>query len=104
MIVAQPREYLHQILLDILDGYECYFQPPDNVQMSYPCIVYDLSNDNVDYANNKRYRTMKRYEITIMDYDPDSEIPDKVADLPYCSFIRHYSQDNLHHFIYEIYF
>ena len=102
--MARPREELHSILVNLLDGYDCYFQPPDEIYLTYPCIVYDLANENVNYANNARYNTMKRYEITVMDEDPDSEIPEKVGNLPYASFVRHYSQENLHHFVYEIFF
>lgn len=103
--MARPWDELQTILQGIIgEGNSCYFQPPDDIYLTYPAIVYDLSNDDVDYANNKKYRYMKRYEITIMTEEPDSDIPDLVGELEYCRFVRHYSQNNLHHFIYEIYF
>lgn len=103
--MARPRDELQDILQSIIgEGNDCYFQPPDGIYLTYPSIVYDVSNENVDYANNKRYKALKRYEVTIHTEDPDSDIPDKVAELPYCSFVRHYSQDNLHHFVYELFF
>lgn len=45
-----------------------------------------------------------RYTVTIIDRNPDSAIPNKVAELPLCSFNRFYTADNLNHFVYNLYF
>lgn len=81
-----------------------YFQPPANVAMVYPCIVYQRDQAETEFADNLPYRRTKRYQVTIIDQDPDSVIPDKVAELPMCLFERHFTAGNLHHDVYTLYF
>jgi len=101
---SRNREELHQILVEVLGSDNVYFQPPSNIVMKYPCIVYNRDQNHTRHANNALYRYMKRYQVTIIDRDPDSEIPDKVAHLPLCSFNRFFRADNLNHDVYTLYF
>jgi hypothetical protein len=96
------REELHDLLL-MFTPY-VYFQEPSNVYMEYPCIRYTLDEQDVLYANNNPYRTTDRYQLTIIDPDPDSPLPGMVASLPMCSFDRKYTADDLHHTVYNVYF
>ena len=80
-----------------------YFQPPTNVQMQFPCIVYKLDDMDSDFADNRPYYRKKRYMVTVIDRDPDTSIPDNVADLPLTSFLRNFVADNLHHFVILLY-
>lgn len=98
------REELHEILVGILGSRNVYFQPPDNLHMNYPAITYERDYSNVLHADNKPYRIFKRYQITVIDEDPDSLVPDKVALLPNCSFIRWFATDELNHDIYNLYY
>lgn len=100
--MGRPRLDLHEILVEITP--HVYFQPPANVQMQYPCIVYQRDNSSTEFAGNKPYSYTKRYQITVMDMDPDSPIPDKVAQLPMCLFTRAFAADNLNHDIFDLYF
>lgn len=95
-----------QSLLESIIGPEgkAYFQPPENIKMSYPAIVYRRDYVKNMFADNKPYRNTKRYEVTVIDRDPDSLIPDKVAALPLCEFSKHFVVDNLNHDIYSLYF
>lgn len=81
-----------------------YFQPPASIRMTYPAIVYKRDGDNTVYADNANYRNKKRYMVTVIDRNPDSDIPDKIKKLPYCRFSRHYSADDLNHDVYNLYF
>ncbi|QED11520.1 hypothetical protein PP914_gp030 [Arthrobacter phage Qui] len=81
-----------------------YFQPPASLAMTYPCIVYQRDSASIQHASNLPYRNMKRYQVTIMDYDPDSGIPDAVAKLPTANFSRHFTADKLNHDVYTLYF
>lgn len=96
------RQKLHDLLKTFVDN--VYFQPPANIQMVYPCIVYSRYAALNLYADNAPYRHTKRYQVTIIDRDPDSVIPDKVAALPMSEFSQHFVTDNLHHDIYSVYF
>ena len=99
-----PRLELHAVLIDILGSGNVYFQPPPTVQMQYPCIVYKRDDERVNHADNKPYNRRKRYQIMVIDKDPDSDIPDEIAELPLCGFDRFYTADNLNHYIYNLFF
>lgn len=94
-----------QVLLEgILGTRHVYFQPPANVLMEYPCIVYKRDIARTRFAGNLPYRYTKRYQVTIIDQDPDSEIPDKIAALPMCVFDRHFAVKNLNHDVFSLFF
>lgn len=98
------RLELHQILVDILGSDNVYFQPPASLQMKYPCIIYGRIGLDPKYANNRMYMHKKRYQVTVIDKNPDSEIPDKIAELPMCFFDRHFTANNLNHDVFTIYY
>jgi hypothetical protein len=100
--MARPRLDLHVKLKDISDN--VYFQPPNNAQIVYPCIIYKRSDVDTLFASNNAYRNMKRYMVTVVDRDPDSLIPDQILELPLCSYDRHYTADNLNHDVFTLYF
>jgi hypothetical protein len=101
--MAQRLE-LQDLLEEILGTRNVYFQPPNNVQMKYPCIVYKRDTARTEFAGNAPYRRKKRYLVTVIDQDPDSLIPDAVADLPMCTFDRHFTANNLNHDVFSIFF
>lgn len=96
------RLQLHQLLKGFVAN--VYFQPPTNIKLEYPCIIYNRDLADTKFANDKPYTHKLRYAITIIDQNPDSEIPSKVALLPMSSFNRHYTVDNLNHDVYSVYF
>lgn len=98
------RLELNEVLVNILGSRNVYFQPPENLKLKYPCIIYKKSTPSVKFANNSHYIMKKRYSVTIIYADPDSTIPDKVAKLPYCTFDRHFTSDNLYHEVYNLYY
>ena len=102
--MAKDRLTLHNELVNILGSNKVYFQPPSTTKMDYPCIIYKRDADDPTYANDKRYLGMVRYLITVVDKNPDSLIPGKVVQLPYCAFVNHYTVDNLNHDIYSLYY
>lgn len=102
--MSKDRVGLQYILEDILGSENVYFQPPASVRMKYPAIVYSLETINDLPANNDPYHRDKSYQLTLIDKDPDSETVDKLSDLPYCSFQRFFTADNLNHFVYKIYY
>jgi hypothetical protein len=97
-----PRQQLHQLLKTLVDN--VYFQPPTNVALVYPCIIYKRDYADTQFADNNPYNHTLRYMVTVIDKNPDSVIPTQVAALPMCSFNRFYTVDNLNHDVYSIYF
>jgi hypothetical protein len=96
------RADLQAILETITE--KVYFQPPENVKLEYPCIVYNRDYADTKFADNNPYRHVKRYMVTVIDRDPDSELPDKVAGLPSSVFNRFYTADGLNHDVYQVFF
>jgi hypothetical protein len=72
--------------------------------MQYPCIVYNRDSADTEFADNTPYRYTKRYQVTVIDRNPDSGVPDKVAALPRCSYDRFFTADNLNHDVFNIFF
>lgn len=104
-MVQEEKRYQLQTLLEAALGSDhVYFQPPSNVQMKYPCIVYNRDNADTLFAGNKPYRYTKRYQVTVISQDPDSGISDKVAALPLCTYERFFTADNLNHDVLNIFF
>ncbi len=81
-----------------------YFQPPESLKLSYPCIVYERESADTKWADDKTYLFKKRYTVTVIDPNPDSTIIDAVAKLPLCRYDRHFTSDNLNHDVFKIYY
>lgn len=81
-----------------------YYQPPGNLNMKYPAIVYARSKINNNFANNKVYMQSHGYLVTVIDKNPDSEIVEKVSRIQGCEHNRHFISDNLNHDIFTIYY
>lgn len=99
-----PRLELQAILKEILKTDRVYFQPPPTVQMDYPCIVYRRDYELTRYADDKPYLHKRRYQVTVIDRNPDSGLIEKVAELPLCAYDRFYTADNLNHDVFKLFF
>ena len=98
------RLKLHEELCELLGSRNVYFQPPESLKLDYPCIVYSMNGAKEKRANDRIYNSMNEYEVIVIDYDPDSEIPDKIASLPMCRSNRMFTNDNLNHYVFDIYY
>jgi hypothetical protein len=97
-----PRLQLHDLLKSLTDN--VYFQPPENVQLIYPCIIYKRDFAETEFADNNPYTHTLRYMVMVIDRDPDSDIPGKVAALPMSIFNRFFTADGLNHDVYNVFF
>lgn len=95
---------LHALLVSLLGSANVYFQEPPTVHMQYPCILYKRDNIDTAFADNKPYKHKTRYQVTVIDRNPDSDIPGKVAALPMCRHDRFYTADNLNHDVFNLFF
>lgn len=98
------RLELHAELCGIMNGSNVYFQPPDGLRLQYPCIVYSLDRVETDHADNMPHHHRKKYQVTLIDRDPESEALMKLADLPTSSHNRRFVSDNLYHDVFTIYY
>ena len=102
--MPKSRTQLQELLESILGSRNVYFQPPESIRMDYPAIVYSLNRITGNHADNTVYLKNKEYELKVIDWDPESEIVDKVLKLPFCKFDRSYIADGLNHFVCTLYY
>lgn len=99
------RLSLHNKLIEILGSNNVYFQPPESVKMEYPCIRYSKEKPHVRRADNKRYINIQRYNLIVIDPNPDTTIPEKLAEyFENCEIENHYVSDNLIHCALNLYY
>ena len=98
------RLELQSKLEELLGSKNVYYQPPNNLQMKYPAIRYSRSSIATNYANDKRYKNLTRYELTVIADLPDHPVIEKLLELSYCSYDRHYVTNNLNHDVLTIYY
>lgn len=103
------RLKLQKILEDIMvnngNQKNVYFQPPESLKMSYPCIVYHrqyidgIPADNINYLINRQYR------IIYVDRSPINDgVIQSLMELPNCKYMSHSVVDNLNQDAFEIYY
>ena len=103
MFREEWRLRLQSELENALGSRNVYFQPPQSIQMEYPCIVYTYSGDTVFHADGAPYFTFDYYDVVLITKDPMPDtIMSNLLTIPYSKFDRHYVGDNLHHFSYSI--
>jgi len=107
LALSKPKRLRFQTLLQetsSLPEPQVHFQPPNGMQMEYPAITYTLDREATQFADNLPYRSAMGYTVTVIHPDPDNDIRDKVASLPYCAFNRRFAVDGLNHDVYTIFF
>lgn len=98
------RLKLQTKLEELLGNRNVYYQPPANKVMEYDAIRYSLSRKDTKYADDRRYKNMDCYDVIVISRLPDPEVVEKILDLPYASFNRHYVSDNLNHYSITLYY
>lgn len=91
---------LHNELKQICSN--VYFQPPENLSISYPCIVYRRDGITPRHADDHPYVLDCRYTIVYVSQSPDDDAVFLLARLPRCSAKSFYTSDNLYHYPFTI--
>lgn len=94
---------LQTLFETILGTRNVYFQPPETMKINYPAIIYSRDTIRNRNADNSPYLINEGFSVTYIDKSPISDIPMKLAELPLCSFDRHYIADNLNHDVFTIF-
>ena len=98
------RLQLQETLVNILGSNNVYFQPPETIRLQYPCIIYERSDIDKKYADNRAYMSMVRYSLTLITRSPESDLVKAILELPYCSYDRYYAADTLNHDVFTLYY
>ena len=96
---------LQNELENLIGSTRVYFQPPASITLHYPCIIYHLSNIRDRRADNKAYNLDNEYEVTYIDKNPDNDIKTRmIQEFPKCRFNRFFTNDNLNHYVFILYY
>lgn len=97
------RLELHSKLIAFLPN--VYFQPPANIRLEYPCIIYNKSGKRRFKANDQTYKGTQQYKVLVIDRNPDSVVADEMEEqLQYCGITGYYTIDNLNHTSLTLYY
>lgn len=103
--MAKSRATLHSTLVSAFGSEKVYYQPPETIKLTYPCIVYNKDSMTLRHADDRMYNGLDHYTITIITRDPDStSYMDVLNALEYCRYDRTYVADNLYHFAISTYY
>lgn len=98
------RVQLQEAFEKLLGSWNVYYQPPENLKLNYPCIVYEKTPGRTFWADNRTWAYCDEYTVTLITRDPDSELVHALIDLPKCRYDRHFVNDNLNHDVFSLYY
>lgn len=98
------KPLLQKILEDIMQSKNVYYQPPANVKLKFPCIVYRKSKIKTMRADNRFYGKTDEYELTHISKTVDDDVILKILELEMCTHDRRYTHDNLYHDVFSLYY
>lgn len=99
----RSRLDLHAKLLTLVPN--AYFQPPANISMQYPCVVYNKTGKQKQFSNNGIYLSLQEYQLMVIETDPDSTVANDIeSELEYCGIRQYYTVDNLNHTTLNLYY
>lgn len=100
----ENRLLLQEILENLMESRNVYFQPPSSMHINTPGIVYNRNRIIDEHANNKVYTQKNSYNVTVIDPNPDSVYVRRISRLPLCTHNRHYTENNLNYDSFTLYF
>lgn len=106
MAHERRRLELHEKLCTLLGSRNVYYQPPSNIRMKYPCIVYHPNPAEDVFADNRRYLVHYSYKVQIIAHDPEFELFDTFPDcFEYVTEVpQRFEADNLNHANFNLYY
>lgn len=97
------RQAFQKRMEELLPGVPIYFQPPSNIRMTYPAVVYSLKDVDKLVGNNSVVHVEYVYEVVAISRDPDDAMLSILSGIPTSSFDRSYIFDGLYHNVFSIY-
>jgi len=96
------RDLLH-LLRKAVDHDRVYFQPPENLKLGYPAIVFHLTKIKVDHADDVPYKGAREYMITLITKEPEPDALEEILKIPYTTLDSTYISDGMNHFVFTSY-
>lgn len=96
------RDLLH-LLKKAVDHNRVYFQPPENLKIGYPAVIFHLSKIKLDHADDVPYKGAREYSVTLITNEPEPEVLDEILKIPYTTLDTTYTADGMNHFVFTTY-
>lgn len=96
------RDLLH-LLRKAVAHNRVYFQPPENLKLGYPAVVFNLTKIKVDHADDIPYKGAREYMITLITKDPEPDALEEILKIPYTTLDSTYQSDGMNHFVFTTY-
>lgn len=96
------RDLLH-FLQKAVDHNRVYFQPPENLKIGYPAVIFHLSKIKLDHAGDVPYKGAREYSVTLITKEPEPEVLDEILKIPYTTLDTTYTADGMNHFVFTTY-
>ena len=82
-----------------------YFQPPENVKLKFPALIYKLNRMDISHANDRPYAIRDRYNVLYITKTPDDEMVEKLAwAFSTITNNTNYISDTLYHYSFDLYY
>lgn len=94
---------LLRMLQQVVQHNRVYFQPPENLKIGYPAVVFHLSKIEIDHASDAPYKGAREYSVTLITKDPEPDVIDEILKIPYSSLDTTYISDGMNHFVFTVY-
>lgn len=75
--------------------HKVYYQPPDDLNIIYPCIIYERSNIKNTSADDAVYQQSYSYNIIVAEQSPVSALVEDVSKLAGIRFLNHYIRNKI---------
>lgn len=99
------RLEMQAIFEEVLGSSEVYFQPPETLKMSYPSIRYVRASARTFKSDDALYHFRQGYTVTLIEYDPDSDLAKRLLDIfKFARIDSYYRSDGLNHTKMTIYY
>ena len=104
-MASHDRLDLHREFVDLFAPNKVYYEPPETLKITYPCIIYGRDYIKLDKADNFNYIKSNRYQLMIIDRNSDNKVIETILDhFSSSSYDRHYIADGLHHDVITLYY
>lgn len=93
----------------IVGNKNVYWQPPENLKLKYPCIVYEERPIELTRADNRSYMKKQSWDVTYIRTFTNRNLTDETLHeftdrFTYCRHNQHFISDNLIHDVFTIYY
>ena len=108
-LITSKREALQEDLKALVADYvgpvNTYYEPPENIRMTYPCFVLNLDNVDTVHSDNRVWNSDCVYSVTFMSpkvYENVIPLMVKSGFRKYVRFNRKFTSDSIQHYVFTV--